>query len=127
MPPHLNPSGQRLSEGNWQVDIYLAFVANQENRETKEASDQIHADALHCYQLQNEEQGKILKQKVDEVIRRKEQKVKANKPCIFDDHEQTKWINHEGQDSPMSHSHNVNYNHMSLHNTGVYSFVIKPR
>ena len=43
--------------------------------ETQEASDQIHTDALHCSQLQNEEQGKTLEQRVDKVIRRREQKI----------------------------------------------------
>ena len=74
---------------------------------------------MHCNQLQNEDQGKTLEQRVDEVIRRGS-KTKANKPHIFDDHEQTMWRNHEGQDSPVSHGHNVNYSHMTLCNRGVY-------
>ena len=30
------------------------------------------------------------------------------------------WTNHEGQGSPVSHGHSVNYNHTTLHNKGVY-------
>ena len=51
---------------------------------------------------------------------------KAHKLCIFDDHGQTMWANHEGQGSPMSHGHNVNNNHIILHNRGVYSSQANP-
>ena len=128
LPPLLNLSRQRPNKSNGQVEIsknqppnyYWVSVANQENRETKEASDEIHADVVHCSQLQIKGWGSRLEQRVDEVIRRREQKTKANKPHIFDDHEQTVWTNHEGQNSPVSHGHNVNYNHMTLHNRGVH-------
>ena len=45
---------------------------------------------------------------------------------FFNDHEQIMWMNHEGQNSPMSHGHNVNYNHMAPHNRGVYSSQSNP-
>ena len=98
-----------------------ALVTNQGYRETKEAFDHTCADVLHCRQLQNKEQGNILEQRVDEVIRGWEQKTKACKPHIFNDHEQTMWTNYEGQDSPMSHGHDVNYSYMTPHNRGIYA------
>ena len=36
------------------------------------------------------------------------------------------WTNHEGQDSPVSHGHNVNYNHTTPCNRGVYSLQANP-
>ena len=36
------------------------------------------------------------------------------------------WMNHEGHDSPMSHSHNVNHNHMTLCTRGAYSLHSNP-
>ena len=38
----------------------------------------------------------------------------------------TMWMNHESQDSPMSHGHNVNHNHSTLCNRGVYSLQLNP-
>ena len=35
-------------------------------------------------------------------------------------------MNHESQESPMSYGHNVNYNHMTLHNRSVYSSQLNP-
>ena len=46
---------------------------------------------------------------------------KQIRTCIFDDHEQTMCMNHEGQHSPMSHGHNVNHNDMTFCNRAVYS------
>ena len=67
---------------NGQVEIsqdqtcneYWAHAINQQYRENKEAFDQKCADALHCRQLQNEQQDATLEQRVDEVIRGWEQK-----------------------------------------------------
>ena len=101
-------------------------VTNQEYRETKEAFDQTCADALHCKQLQNIEQGNTLEQRVDEVIRGWEQKTKACKLCIFDDHEQTMWTNHEGKDIPMSYWYDINYSHMTPCNRGVNAVQANP-
>ena len=36
------------------------------------------------------------------------------------------WIHHEGQDSPISHGHDVNYNYMTPHNRGVYALQANP-
>ena len=47
-------------------------------------------------------------------------KRQSDKTHIFNGQEQTMWTNHEDQDSPMSHSHIVNHNHMTLHNRGAY-------
>ena len=89
--PYLNPSRWRPNESSGQVEssqdptlnVFWASVTNQEYRETKEASDKICADALHCSQLWNKEQGNTLEQRVDEVIRWREQKTKTNKSHIL--------------------------------------------
>ena len=36
------------------------------------------------------------------------------------------WINHEGKDSPMSHGHDINYNHMTPCNRGAYALQTNP-
>ena len=36
------------------------------------------------------------------------------------------WTNHEGQDRPMNQGYNVNYNHTTECNRGVYSQQAKP-
>ena len=105
---------------------YWAPVTNQEYKETKETFDQMHADALHCRQLQNIEQGDTLEQRIDEVIRDWEQKTKPHKLCIFDDHEQTMWTNHEDKNSPLSLGHDINYNHMMPYNRGVDALQANP-
>ena len=87
MFPHLNPSRQRPKETIRQVSVskeptpidYQASVANRGYDETKKACDQIHADTLLYSQLQNEEQDNTLEQRVDEIVRKREQKTKANK------------------------------------------------
>ena len=104
----------------------MGLVTNQEYRETKETFDQTCADALHCKELQNIEQGNTLEQRVDEVIRGWEQKTKPCKHHIFDDHEQTIWTNHEGKDSPMSHGHDINYNCTTPRNEGVNALQANP-
>ena len=129
LPPHPSSNRQRSNESTGQVWIsqdptcndYWAPVTNQEYRETKETFDQMCADALHCRQLQNIEQGNTLEQRVDEIIRGWEQKTKAHKFCICDDHKQTMWMNHEGKDCLMSHGHDINCNHMKPCNRGVYA------
>ena len=63
--------------------------------------------------------GKTLEKIADEVITRGK-KDKSKHTSHFDDHEQTMGMDHEDQDSTMSHGHNVNYNHTTLYNRGVY-------
>ena len=77
-----------------------------------------------CRQLQNEEQGNTLEQRVGKVIRGWEQRTKAFKPTHSD--EQTMWTNHEGQDSPMSQDLNINYKYMTPHNRGIYPSQANP-
>ena len=64
---------------------YQASVANQGYEETKEACDQIWADALLCSQLQNEEQGNTLEQSVNEIIRNREQRT-LHKRGVYSSH-----------------------------------------
>ena len=86
LPPHPSPNRQRSNDNDGQVEIsqdptcndYWVPVTNKEDRKTKETFDQMHADALHCRQLLNIEQGSTLEQRVDEVIRGWEQKTKAH-------------------------------------------------
>ena len=134
LSPHPIPNRQKPEESNGQVEIsqdpscndYWVPDINQEYRETKEAFGQTSADALHCKQLQNIEQGNTLEQRVDKVIRGWKQKTKACKPHIFDVHEQTMWTNNEVQDSPVSHGHNVDYKYKTPCNRGIYSSQTKP-
>ena len=56
-----------------------ASVAKLGYEETKETCDQMHADVLLCSQLQNEEQGSTLEQKVNEPIRKRKQKMLCNR------------------------------------------------
>ena len=83
-----NPSTQKQNENNGQVEmsqdptsnVYWVPVMNHE------AFDQIHADALHCRQVQNKKWGNTLEQIVDEVIRGWEQTKRTCKPHNFDHH-----------------------------------------
>ena len=62
--------------GNRQVEIsqdpvcndHWVPVTNQEYRDTKETFDWMHADALHCRQLQNLRHGKLIRTEKDEVL-----------------------------------------------------------
>ena len=76
---HLNPSGQRpeISQEPTSND-YPSSVANQGYVETKEVCGQICAYALLCSQLQNEELGNTLEQRVDEIIRKREKRTLCN-------------------------------------------------
>ena len=66
MSSHLNLSRQKpeFSQEPTSND-YQGSVANQGYEETKKACDQICTDMLLCSQLQNEEQGNTLEQRVN--------------------------------------------------------------
>ena len=118
------PNRQKPDESNRQIKIPQELFCNeywipdidQECWQTKGASHQTGADALHCRQLQNKEQRNTLEQRVDEVIRGWEQKTKVHKPHTLHVHEQTMWTNNEDQDSLINHGHNDNYKYMTPHN-----------
>ena len=82
---------------------------------------------LHCRQLQNEEQGNTLEQRVDELIRRLRGKDKSMQTSHFfmTVNKQCELIMRV-KESPMSHGHNANYNYMTPHNRGVYSLQANP-
>ena len=75
--------------------------------------NQTGIDVLHCRQLQNEEQGYTLEQRVDDIIRAWEQRKRVCKPQTHNVHEQTGWTNNKGQDSPVSHGCDGNYKYMT--------------
>ena len=89
---------------------------DQECGQMKRMFNQTCIDVLHCRQLQNEEQGHTLEQRVDNIIRGWEQRTRVCEPQKHNIHEQTVWKNNKGQDSPMSHGCDMYYKYMTPNN-----------
>ena len=119
---HPSPNRQKLDGSNGQIRISQDPSCNdnwvphtdQECGQMMRIFNQIGIDVLHCRQLQYEEQGHTLEQRVDDVIRGWEQKTRVCKPQTHNVHEQTAWTNNEGQDSPVSNGCDANYKYMTL-------------
>ena len=94
MSPHSIQNRQKPDECNGQIKIpqnpscneYFIPDIDHECWQTKETFGQTGADALHCRQLQNKEEGSPLEQRVDDIMRGWEKETKVHKPHTLDIH-----------------------------------------